>query len=357
MYFIEPKKSKYYGGVSNVAYFLPKALSKKTALTYFPAFYPRIGYATSILNVYRRLVAGDFEVVHFNIIPHWTKGGYSLPELAKITNTSTILNIHGIIQLEYALYGTGKNRFWQSSDQNLSRIMRYCRMVDKLVTYSEFMRKRIETFYQVNKNKIVVIPNGVNVDKFSECTNEVTLNGDPAILYLGHLSKGADFLIDAISKIQPQLPKLRLHLVGGGDIPSLKQIARKRGIESSIVFHGSIKPENTPGFYKAADIFVFPTIWTPAGITILESMASGTPIIASNRGGVPEIISHGKDGLLFDPNDPNALPSAILELYSDQKLAKKIKENALTTVKEYSWENIAKKYSLLYENLKKERNR
>jgi len=80
-------------------------------------------------------------------------------------------------------------------------------------------------------------------------------------------------------------------------------------------------------------------------------MASGVPVIASNRGGTQEIISHGENGILFEPENPDALPKAILALSQDSELRKRISSNALTTVANYSWENIARKYVSLYESL------
>ena len=341
-----------FGGVSNVAYNLSRALEKKIIITRYPALVSKSRYAISLLKIYSHLAIQDFDIVHFNVSPTWTQGGYSLFKLAKLSRASIILNVHGIIQLEYELYGRKKNMWpWLSSNRDLMRTLRYCKMANKIVTYSKFMRNRITHWYRINPNKIVVIPNGVNVNKFSESKNELSLAGDPSILYLGHLSKGADFLINAISAIRFELPKLKLNMVGGGDITSLKMLAKKKNIERQVVFYGSVAPERTPYYYKAADFFIFPALKTPAGITILEAMASGTPVIASNRGGTTEIICHGKNGILFEPNDPNSLPEAILTLHKNQKLKKTISRNAMKTAKKFSWENVADKYVSLYRSL------
>ena len=77
-------------------------------ITYFPSFPLHKSYAIDFLNVYRRLAMHDFDIVHFNLTPGWSQGGYSLFLLARISHTPTILNIHGIVQLEYELYGRKK---------------------------------------------------------------------------------------------------------------------------------------------------------------------------------------------------------------------------------------------------------
>lgn len=357
LYFKEPKKDLYagvpkYGGVSNVAYNLSRALAKNVKISCYPSFVTEKSYLSKLLNIYGRLAIRDFDIVHFNIKPNLNQGGSGLFKLAKISHTPTILNIHGIIQLEYELYGRRKNRWpWFASDTDLLSTLRFCKMANKIVTYSKFMRDRIVKWYGVNQKKIEVIPNGVDINKFSKCKSDLLLEGDPAILYLGHLSKGVDFLITAISRIISELPELKLNVVGSGDITSLKMLAKKKGIEKHVVFYGSVASEKTPNYYKAADVFVFPALRTPAGITILEAMASGVPVIASNKGGTTEILCSGENGLLFDPTNADELPKAILTLQKNPGLRNAISYNALKTVTKFSWENIAKRYVSLYKRL------
>ena len=118
-----------------------------------------------------------------------------------------------------------------------------------------------------------------------------------------------------------------------------------------VFFHGWAPDSMVPRYYKSADICVFPSRLEGFGIVILEAMASGIPIIASNTGGIREIISNGKNGMLFKPGDADALSKAILALYQDLDLRKKISQAALKTVTEYNWENIAERYISLYKYL------
>ena len=140
-------------------------------------------------------------------------------------------------------------------------------------------------------------------------------------------------------------------MVGPGNISELKSLAKKEGVETLVIFHGRVAPEDAAQYYKAADFCVFPSVRDNGTITLLEAMASGTPLIASNRGGTSEIVSHLKNGMLFEPDDADALPNAILSMYSDSELRKTIVSNARKTAKQFSWENIAKKYVLLYRSL------
>ena len=346
-----------------VGYSLPKALANKIGVTYFPAFVRGRKYATSLLNVFRSLAVKDFDIVHFNVVPSWINGRYMLFNSAKISGASTILIIHGIIQKERILYDwrtmfdPSVRRFGLNSYKGLASILRFCKIADKIVTYSEFMRTSIVTWYGVNRDKIAVIPNGVEVRRFSDCDSELTLEGDPAILYLGDLGKGSDVLIQAAAKLRSELPKMRLHLVGWSTPyrAALERMAKEEEVEKHVVFHGFVLPEKIPQYYKAADICVFPSrrdIEIPAGMTLLEAMASGTPVVASNRGGTSEIISHGENGILFEPDDADALPKAILALHQDSGLKKTISHNAFKTATKYGWEKIAEKYISLYKHLR-----
>lgn len=148
------------------------------------------------------------------------------------------------------------------------------------------MRNNLPIWYRVNRDKISVIPNGVDLKKFCECSEKVPLEGDPAILYLGNLTriKGIDVLFQAIAKLKSELPSIKLHLVGSGFVNYFQLLVRKNGIEKSVVFHGRVSDFMVPRYYRSADICVFPSRYEPFGIVILEAMASGTPIVASNTG-------------------------------------------------------------------------
>jgi phosphatidylinositol alpha-mannosyltransferase len=226
-------------------------------------------------------------------------------------------------------------------------------LVDRIVVNSEYMRTNAVTWYGIERDKIEVIPNGVDLRRFTGNDDKPVLDGDPTILYLGLLSsrKGIDVLIQAVAKLQSELPNMKLHLVGGGQMNDFQLLAKKKGIEKHVVFHGWAAHSMVPRYYKSADICVFPSRHEPFGITILEAMASGTPIIASNIGGFREILSNGKNGILFKSEDADALSKAILILYQDVGLRKKISHNALRTVMEYCWENIAERYVSLYRRL------
>jgi phosphatidylinositol alpha-mannosyltransferase len=209
------------------------------------------------------------------------------------------------------------------------------------------------SWYRINPNKIMVIPNGIDLKRFALTSDRIVLEGKPSVLYLGHMSKrkGVDVLIRAVSKLKAGLPNIKLHLVGGGNYRPFAVLAKEEGIEKHVIFHGWAEPSLLPAYYKSADICVFPSRHEGFGIVILEAMASGIPVIASNIPSFQEIISDGIDGRLFKSGDAEALSKEITILYQDPCLRKDLAHNALEKARKYSWEKIADKYISLYKSL------
>jgi glycosyltransferase involved in cell wall biosynthesis len=353
LFYKKPKinSGTHVGGVFMVAHYLSKELTNDVCLTYYPSYDPR-SYSKNLLNVYLGLGRRSFDVIHFIINPVLKDGGYPLLRFAKTARAATLLNIHGIIPVEYLMDAPCNKTFRSIMYKNLSNTIRSCKHVDKIVTFSEFMRNQIVDWYGVRREKIVVIPNGVDLKRFSNSNRVQRLDGDPAILYFGYLSnlKGIDLMIDAVSRLRYELPNLKLHLVGHGNKTFFEMLTKKKHVEKVVVFHGYADPSSAPMYYRSADFCIFPSRFN-YGITLLESMASGVPVIASNCGGTSEIISQGENGLLFEPENIDELPNAILALSQDSNLRKRISSNALKTIVNYSWENIAIKYLTLYQDL------
>lgn len=171
--------------------------------------------------MYRRFLVNEFDVIHFNITPTWTNGTRMLLKLARLRGTPTILNLHGMIPIEHEFYRYeySRSRLHLSSGTHfLWMILDCCRDVDRIVVNSNSMRADVMDLYGIDDDKIVVIPNGVDLDRFSKCDSRFLLDGDPVILYVGMLSrmKGIPILIEAIDRLRSVLPNVKLHLVGDG---------------------------------------------------------------------------------------------------------------------------------------------
>jgi glycosyltransferase involved in cell wall biosynthesis len=340
------------GGVGNVAHYLPLALRKKVNVTCLRGIKSTKGFPEDYLDIFTKFVKMDFDIIHFNTNPAWKNGSSILMRFAKLRHTNTVLNIHGIPQLAWKaeqrrVSDSASFSFWFPT-------LIYCKFVDQIVVNSEYMRNNVVFWYKVNRDKVAVIPNGVDVQMFVDNNERMMLEGDPSILYVGQLSKlkGLDILIQAIAKLRSEFPNIKLHIVGGGSGSYFVAQAKKEGIEKNLIFHGLTLHSILPTYYKSADICIFPSRHEGFGIVILEAMASGIPVIASDIPSFRETISDGIDGELFKAGDADALSNKISALIQNPYLRKELSRKAFEKAKSYSWENVADKYVSLYKSLR-----
>lgn len=202
------------------------------------------------------------------------------------------------------------------------------------------------------EQKVCIIPNGVNLKKFTPNFKSIP---DPAIpIKIGVVArldrqKGQEVAIRALKKLIDQgSRKWQLHLFGE-DTPSevpvrpeLEKLAAELGIAENVFFEGF--QENLGQKIQALDIVWMPSYKETFGRCIIEGMASGIPVVASNAGGVPDIIHHGQNGLLFETKNFNDLFEKTLKLVSDPQLFRSIQENArLDVEKNYNVDEIWRK--------------
>jgi glycosyltransferase involved in cell wall biosynthesis len=349
LYYQQPRSTS--GGVNNVGVELPKALATKINVTYFPFLAFEKDRFAQRLGIYGNFLAGKFDVVHFNIVLAWFTPMWTLVRLNKNMHCRTVLNVHGFIPSERQFYSAKRSIFDNIGFAHAQKVYQF---VDKIVVNSRYMRNKIVNYYKIDPGKIVIIPNGVTLERFSGWNKSYRLAGFPSILYVGALREGkaVDVLIRALVGLKSEHPKVKLHIVGAGSSLSyLKALSVQEGIERDVIFWGQADYFSIPKFYRGADICVFPSRHEAFGIVILEAMASGKPVVASNGGGIPEIISDGENGVLVKPDDPDALAESILTLLRDGTLRNRLSHNALKTAANYSWDKIAEKYILLYKNL------
>lgn len=219
-------------------------------------------------------------------------------------------------------------------------------------------------FLDKYRDKIVVIPNGINFDEFDidhskkECREMLNLSlDDMIVLFVGTLGphKGPDILLNAMAEVLEIIPNVKLIFVGDGIMRrELEMLSEKLNIENDVKFIGYVgEISKKIMYYKSADIFVLPTTGGHEifGNVNLEAMACSIPIIASKIGGVPDVVKNGENGLLVPPGDSESLSDAIVYLLENEDVREKMGRNGRKMVKNYSWEIIAKKTKMVYEDL------
>lgn len=166
-----------------------------------------------------------------------------------------------------------------------------------------------------------------------------------SVLFLGRLTelKGVKYLIEAFKEVREKRPDAHLVIAGYGELESeLKDQAKRQGTEG-ITFRGKVERKDVPGYMKACEVFVLPSISEGFPLVILEAMSCGAPVIATDVRAMPEIVKDGKNGLLVKPRDPKGLARCILQLLGDRMLRERMSRNNMEFAKGYSWESISGK--------------
>jgi glycosyltransferase involved in cell wall biosynthesis len=231
--------------------------------------------------------------------------------------------------------------------------------------HKETVRKcaRIITITNQTKNMYVesfdergisVIPFGVDTEVFKPARLEQRREGCE-ILYAGSLYplKGVHDLIRATSNVRKRGLEAELTIVGEGQQKeALIALTRALDIEEHVKFEGFVPYSSMPKYYKRSDIFCFPTLGEPFGKAVIEAMACGKPVIATNAGGPSEIIQDKVDGILVPPSNPEAIAQQIIRLLENKNERRRLGERAReTAVNRFSWSKIAEKYHQLYSGL------
>ena len=236
---------------------------------------------------------------------------------------------------------------------------------DRIITITRTEKGELERITGLS-SKISVIPNGVNAALFENQTlgikfkRKYRLQKD-IVLFVGRLaySKGLTYLVKAIPNVIEQYPDVHFVFVGKdwGVKSALIYQAKKLGVADSIVFTGPLFGDEFLGAYLAADVFVLPSIAGEAfGIVLLEAMAAGKPLIASNVGGICDLVINNINGFLVPPADVGALTEKILTLLKNKKLASHMGEVNKEKARNFSWEKIVTRLEEVYHQLVSEKN-
>ena len=194
-----------------------------------------------------------------------------------------------------------------------------------------------------------IIPNGVDTERFTPdvAPMEQYCDGKQNILFLGRLEhrKGLKYLLEAYRLVKKEIPNSRLIVVGPGTRlrKGYESFVQQNHLED-VVFVGYIPEEDKPRYFKTADVYCAPSTGHESqGIVLLEAMAVGTPIVASNLEGYAGVVTHGQEGLLVPPKNSAELAKALIFLLRDKSLRQKMGARGRITAEQYSWERVARR--------------
>lgn len=236
-------------------------------------------------------------------------------------------------------------------------IERFYRKAKKIITVSEYS-KNLLVKSGLGADKISVIPNGIDKEKFSRPGNpakirqKLGLNREKIILTLAVLKprKGQDMVIKALPEVIKKFPSLKYIIAGRGeDKGRLRRLVEELNLEPWIIFTDFVPEENLIDYYDLCDVFVMPSRQEGPrvegfGIPFLEANARGKPVIGGRHGGVPEVVKDGETGILVDPYDSKAISRALIKLLEDERLRRELgQKGKKRCFALFGWDQIAQK--------------
>ena len=231
---------------------------------------------------------------------------------------------------------------------------------DRIIAFSAHERDAIARLYDGDPARIALVPCGVDLSRFrplgrAAARSELGLNGHRMLLYVGRIEalKGVDLLIRTASHMETddglQVLVIGADADGSGEVARLRQMAQELNVGDAVEFLGRVPQERLAWYYSAADVCVVPSFYESFGLAALESMACGTPVVASRVGGLPTIIQHGRTGYLKSWRCPEAFAHSLEIILANRSLQDSMGRAARRRAESLSWDEVAGRLLTLYQ--------
>lgn len=320
-------------------------------------------------NVLRRIEKEGiiYDVIHTN---YWFSGLIGL-KISKKIKRPMVHVYHSIGQIRFDSLKKIKIQDTASDFFRKRKIAekKIAQQATRIIATSPVEKKIVSKLFEISTEKINIITIGVDTNIFSPIKKERSrrfLRADEKeriLLYVGRIEwrKGIGTLIYAFKNVTLKYPNSKLYIIGGGtgslakeleemECERLFKIAKELDVEDKVVFLGAKKQKILKNYYSAADVCIVPSYYEPFGIVPLESMACGTPVVASRTGGLQFTVEDGKTGSLTKPRDYNDLAQKINIVLKNGKNF--YKDNCVERVaKHFNWIKISEQYEKYFNNL------
>ncbi len=266
----------------------------------------------------------------------------------------TVLTVHDLIFRHLPHTHTWKNRAFLNVGMPI-----FARRADAIIAVSQQTKRDLLAMYGIEDQKVVVIPEGIDQDRFRPVDPKDSRSLDlqrrfgSYLLMVGTLEprKNHAAALRALVRLHAHGHKLKLVIVGGAGwkFSPVHQLVAQLNLESWVEFTGYVPDEELPTYYSNALALLQPSLYEGFGFPVLEAMACGTPVVASNRSSLPELT--GDCALHIDPEDDELLAKVIQDLASQPVLQNRLREAGLKRVKPYTWAEASRQTTLLYQSL------
>ena len=343
-------------------------LPKKTLAEHIPAF------SQEILGLSKRKSL-QYDIIHSN---YWMSG-LAAKSLKREWNVPIIHMFHTLSQMKNQV---ARDDSEIEGSYRLDGEYDILRNADQIIAATQAEKEQLISLYQANENKIAIIPPGVDTSRFYPIPTEEAKDyigirpEDRMILFVGRIEplKGIETLIRAISIIRDSEVMIdcphHLVIIGGepdlskncinSEMARIQKLSRDMGLEDLVIFLGKRDQDTLPYYYSAAEIVVVPSHYESFGMVALEAMACGTPVIASQVGGLAYLVQDGNTGFFVQDGNPQDLSARLKQLICQDELRYDFGKQAYLYAQDYSWDKIAKiivnKYRDVISEYKKHRN-
>lgn len=362
----------YIGGVENQIYYFSEQLVKlgytvEVLCANEPPGVPneivkgfrvrRLSYAFKIANT--NITLGlpwalwrtNTDVIHTHMPTPWSADWSAL--ISKLKGKPLVLTIHNDMDKADSF---GKVLIWIYVNTFFRLLLKRASKI--IIVNTEWRTSFTQTrdIFEQYAEKILSIPNGVDVDLFHPAVKKVN---NSSILFVSvldehHRFKGFNYLLKAMVDIKKEIPTIKLIVVGDGQLlKEYKEMATELDLNDSVEFHGKKNQQELVTYYQNTNAFVLPSIEIEGmPLVLLEAMSSGLPVVTTNVTGMASEIATYKAGLVIPPRDPKKLSDAITQLLKDDNLKEKMGINARNlAVEKYSWKMLAQKLADLFEEI------
>jgi D-inositol-3-phosphate glycosyltransferase len=313
--------------------------------------------------------------IHYDLIhSHYWMSGLAAESLQSTWNVPMVQMFHTL--------GLMKNRIARSESEmepplRIESEKRLVSLAKRIVIATPAEKEQLISLYGADEHKFAVIPPGVDTTHFypipeDEARSVIGVpSGNCMILFVGRIEplKGIETLLRAIALLlqTEEINECNYYLAiiggepdGNGEEPDsemgrLQNLSRELGIHDVVIFLGKRSQDTLPYYYSAAQVVVVPSYYESFGMVALEAMACGTPVIASQVGGLAYLVRDGKTGYVVPEGNPEALKQALKKLIEAPALREQMCDQAVDYARSYDWSVIARKVSKLYDSVLSEK--
>ena len=323
-------------------------------------------YKNRIAGFYSREAAKEIKEVGLDIVH--TQSEFGIGHFGKIISRKfdiPFIHTYHTMWEDYIHYimpiKSGRKIYSKRLVRNFSKA--FVRKAECVISPSKKTEKYLKYKCKVKNKPIYIIPTGIDISPFKSenFSNESRMilkeklgikPNDKVILFIGRMGeeKSIDIIMDNMPEIIKNMPNVKFLLIGDGPSRApLEEQAKKLNILDNVIFTGKVPWADVPMYYNLGDVFVNASVTETQGLTFIEAMASGVPIVAKYAPNLTEFITHNKNGILVRKN--SEFSKNILNVLNNTKLSDKLKENGLETAKMYSSEVFADKIEMLYKEI------